>query len=129
MGDGAPYERQQAYGVKYKYEESIIPPQTIVDDSTGITVTYEIPGATNILRSQECRFPLGAVGAGVRAVAATIKHEMRHREIFLEQISILDVPIDITEDDEPPQTWNHEGVECDNPLGSNPELLDSIQFL
>ena len=74
---GAPLQAALSYGTIY---------ETVVETnrSTLVVEGIEVLEIAIMITNRVARetFPLGAAGAGIRSVAATVKHERRHQEMY-----------------------------------------------
>ncbi len=124
LGHHVPDQRDQEYGSVYKYETVIFPPVIrtfqIAGHEESIVVT---PSVTNVYRRETRKFEIGAIGAGVRAAALSVKHEKRHKQIFLNQLytGITGPSPDI---DDLLEHVNADGIQNDNPFGMDPEGVE-----
>ena len=103
---GAPAQTIRVYGKTYEWavETNQIPPVVIGD--------LEIPGSVLLVSNRVCvgDFPVGAIGAGIRAVAATVKHEQRHQDIFRTLPVIQGLPGDVPIIDDEGVDGDHDSV-------------------
>ena len=107
------------------YERQIMELSQLDSDDAPVVITNWMPTTGTLW--------IGVSGAGIRSVAATVKHEMRHREMFLSHpenashLSGIEGDVVVRFDDEDPEDEDLDGVWSIDEISGRWEILTNEQ--